>query len=222
MKNKIYNYLIQLENELSNSSSTSNEVNIQSNINDIKSRLKIKLKTGKCSNLLINQLAIHQKNIGEVFGKKKEFYDSSKILDLIGKIESNEVIGKTFSGSILSGYMHIHHNSVGTMGSSLVRNIREYWFTRTGQLKNDRKNEFEKLTDNYGENNVDILLNNLLISTINNKKLNGEWIIYKIQNDIKYYLCLATHTEGLNRKHTDEVIYNEKISKCFTEFPALK
>ena len=36
----------------------------------------------------------------------------------------------------------------------------------------------------------------------------------KVVNGINYYLCLASHREGINRTESDENIFNSKISKC--------
>lgn len=55
-----------------------------------------------------------------------------------------------------------------------------------------------------------------------NRKLKGEWLIYKIVNNKKYYLCLASHREGVNRIESDKNIFKNKISKCLLEFPKLK
>ncbi len=49
-------------------------------IRDIQERLKIKLKTGRCSNILVQQLAKHRCNLGEPFGKKSRILQRFRTL----------------------------------------------------------------------------------------------------------------------------------------------
>ena len=92
--------------------------------NDVIERLKIKLKTGVCSELLIEQFARQKANLGERFGDKIEFYNVSEILNLIEKIEDDELVGNPFNKLPLKGCLHIHHNAYSAFGSSIVRNSR--------------------------------------------------------------------------------------------------
>jgi hypothetical protein len=48
------------------------------------------------------------------------------------------------------------------------------------------------------------------------KKTTGEWLIYAIHENTKYYLCLAKHSDG------DDVIRKKINSSCIYEFPFLK
>jgi hypothetical protein len=57
---------------------------------------------------------------------------------------------------------------------------------------------------------------------ISKNELNGEWLIYKFINGRNYYLCLASHREGINRIGSDRNIFTSKIAKCIEEFPEVK
>lgn len=183
-------------------------------ISDVEQRLDIKLVTGKCSNVLINQLARHYCMLGELFKDKVEFYNSSEILNLIEYLEKDKQAGTTFNRSVLKGYMHIHHGAFATFGYSLVRNVKEYWFNKNKKIKRERTSEYQSIVSLYPENIVAIA-NMMHQTAILNKNLRGEWLIYKIVDNRKYYLCLATHNEG------DEKIFNDKIRKCVEQFPEL-
>jgi len=188
---------------------------------DTEERLKIKLKTGHCSKLLIEQLSIHRANYGEKFGDKIEFYNTSEILDLIENIENDKLNGLPFTGEKLSGYLHIHHSTYASIGYSVVRNVKEYWFKK-GEIRKKRIIDFEKIVNKYGKDNISPIAITMHQKAISNKELKGEWLIYKKYNGKNYYLCLASHREGRNRIDSDANIFNNKISKCLTEFVELK
>ena len=183
-------------------------------ITDTKERLKIKLKTGQCSKFLIEQLSIHRANYGEIFGNKVEYYNTSTILDLIENIENNNVNGREFGRNILKGYLHIHHSPFASIGYSIVRNVKEYWFSN-GKLKPNRIRDFEIIVKKYGIDKIDAIGRMMHQKAIGEKNLNGEWLIYKNLNGKNYYLCLATHKEG------DKSIFTNKILKGLEEFPEL-
>jgi hypothetical protein len=189
---------------------------------DIKERLKVKLKTGVCSEFLINQLTLHKANLGEKYGDKIEFYNVSEILNLIENIEDNKMAGKKFTGQFLMDYFHIHHNACEGFGSSLVRNVKEYWFKNNGKIHPYRIEEFEGILNNKSNDKLSIIARVMHDRAVFNRNLRGEWLIYRIIDNKKYYLCLALHREGINKIETDENIFFNKISKFILEFPELK
>jgi hypothetical protein len=192
-------------------------------INDTKERLKIKLsKGGIYSELLIEQISLHRANYGERFGDKIEYFNASEILDLIEKIEHKKIIGTAFSDKPLKGYLHIHHNTYSSLGYSIVRNIKEFWFNRHGEIKNDRIKDFEEIIKKYETQKFSEIAIEMHQKAMTKKELKGEWLIYKVIDGINYYLCLASHREGINRTESDENIFNSKIAKCIIEFPELK
>jgi hypothetical protein len=190
-------------------------------INDIIERLNVKLKTGVCSEFLINQLVLHKANKGEKYGDKIEFYNVSEILNLIEKIENNEIVGLPYNNEPLKGYLHIHHNAYAGYGSSLVRNVKEYWFSRNGVIHPKKIEEFGKIVKQHSNGKLSTVAIIMHQKAVYNRKLKGEWLIYKIANNKKYYLCLASHREGVNRIESDKNIFKNKISKCLLEFREL-
>ncbi|MDD2674216.1 MAG: hypothetical protein PHF81_04995 [Flavobacterium sp.] len=202
----------------------------ENSILDIKNRLLVKLKSnGKCSELLINQLARHQCGLGEIFAiyenKKsrdkiyfKEFYQSPEILNIIENLElypKENIFDSNNSPFKGKGISKIHHGSFSNKGDSLVINVKNYWFNKNGQLKEYKKTEFDEIYNKYISNSIISFIQAMHDKAIHSKKLTGEWLIYKRHNNINYYLCLAKHNEG------DQEIYDNKILKCFQEFPEL-
>jgi hypothetical protein len=191
----------------------------QNSLQDIENRLKVKLNSGNCSDVLNQQLARHKCNLGERFGDKVEFYNSSEILDIIESIELGKINGEPFNRhEELKDYLHAHHSSYSSLGYSIVRNIKEFWFKRK-KIKNELKDEFQQILSKYDQNNIAAIMNTMHTKAIGEKskngELKGEWLIYRQYNGCNYYLCLATHKEG------DPNIYKHKIIPCITEFPEL-
>jgi len=189
---------------------------------DIIERLKVKLKTGVCSEFLINQFTLHKADLGEKYGDKIEFYNVSEILDLIEKIEEDKLVGLSYNREPLKGYLHIHHNACAGPGASLVKNIKEYWFDRNGKIHPYKEKEFEEILNQYSNEKLSTVIIAIHQKAVLNRNLRGEWLIYRIVDNKKYYLCLAAHREGIDRVKSDKNIYSNKISKCFLEFPELK
>ena len=64
---------------------------------------------------------------------------------MIEKIENDELMGLPYNKEPLKKYLHIHHNAYAGFGASLVRNIKEYWFSRNGIIHTHRIEDFENL-----------------------------------------------------------------------------
>lgn len=207
-----------------------NNEKIESSILDIKNRLNVKLNNnGKCSEFLINQLAMHQCGLGELFLIKEnkddidiistiEFYQSSEILNLIENLEisaEENLFNRKNSPFEGKGISKTHHGAFNTLGASLIINVRNYWFKKNGQLQKDKESEFDEIHNKYNLGTITSIQHAMHQKAIHSKQLTGEWLIYKRYNDINYYLCLAKHNEG------DQEIYDSKILKCFQEFPEL-
>lgn len=188
---------------------------------DIKERLKIKLVSGICTSLLIEQLSFHKANYGEKFGDKVEFFNSSEILELIERLENKKVHGLPFNNEPLKSYLHIHLSPYSSLGYSIVRNVREYWFNQKGEIKSSKIDDFEKILERHKDATLSAIAIQMHLKAIASKDLKGEWLIYKVSNGKNFYLCLASHREGKDRKESDRNIFNEKITKCLIEFPEL-
>jgi hypothetical protein len=223
----IYNHLSSQENSREITIEKTEEVFIENDkLNDCKKdtieRLKIKLRNGQCSQLLLEQLSLHRCNYGENFGNKIEFYDTSQILNLIELIELNKASGTKFTGDILKEYLHIHHSPYSSIGYSIVRNVKEYWYNRNQKIRKEKIEDFKQIIIEYANETIFTIAIKMHQIAISNKKLKGEWLIYKKHNEKNYYLCLASHREGINRTESDKNIFDHKISKCLIEFPELK
>jgi len=152
-------------------------------------------------------------HLGERFGEKIEFYNSSAILDRIELLEANKVECEPFERNDLKGFYKTHHGIYASFGYSVVMNIRQYWYKKD-QIRSERKGEFDQIVSEYKEN-VSAILNTMHSHALAYRDLKGEWIILAQKNGIKYYLCLAAHKEG------DPVIYETKLKRCLAEFPEL-
>ncbi|OXG07837.1 hypothetical protein BC749_12017 [Flavobacterium araucananum] len=222
----IFNHLSEHENQRNITLEKTELIEIDNGLlssceNDIRERLKIKLSKGFCSKILIEQLSFHKANYGEKFGDKVEYFNTPEILNLIENLENKKIIGLPFTGELLKPYLHIHLSPFSSLGYSLVRNIKEFWFKK-GTIRNEKSNEFEEIVKKYNVENLSAIANEMHQKAISNKDLKGEWLIYRTENDINYYLCLASHREGKDRKESDENIFKMKIEKCLTEFTQLK
>ncbi len=185
---------------------------------DTEERLRCKLVNGKCSRLLIEQIARHRLNIGEKFADRIEFYNASEILDTIEGLENDNVRHDPFERTAeLIGYSKTHHGAFSSIGYSVVRNVRNFWFKHgtSGEIRPEREEEFQEIISEYESNGISAIASAMHSKAMGTRDLKGEWIIFKESNSIKYYLCLASHKEG------DLNIFNQKIKKCQIEFPDL-
>lgn len=178
-------------------------------VEDVRSRLKVKLRSGICSSYLIIQIARHYCNIGERFANKIEFYHGSTILDTIEQMELGKLKGTAFSKSELLNGLYKQHHSQLSQGASIARNIS------MGLSEKDIE-----LSRQQTENTIGFL--NKIHSDIIGKrkksgKLTGEWIVFAKIHRVNYYLCLATHQEG---EQDGEILFN-KLASTFDEFPVL-
>ena len=215
----IYQHLIEQEDRrlIHSDKCEENEIeraNLDEAILDTKNRLSVKLSQGKCSQLLLEQIARHRLNIGEKFNERIEFYNASEILDILELLESDNVNYTDFTGEILIGYSKTHHGTYSGNGYSIVRNIKEYWFKK-GNIRNEHQNEFQQIRSDYEHHGISAILNMMHSRAMGKKELKGEWIVFKKHDGRKYYLCLASHYED------DKTIFEDKLMKCLTEFPEL-
>ncbi len=198
-------------------------------INDVSEILKIKLKNGLCSNLLIGQIAVHRKGFYEKFGSKLQNYHGSAILETIEALENGYKANiRSFKHKPLEGLYHVHHNS----NTFLSKNILNYWQSLIKgkdeiEYQNERLKEIfltlekKHSTEIAEEKSKFVLLNEILTkaSFRDFSDRTGEWIIFATIERRNYYLCLATHGEA--KELGDDIIYN-RISNCFEEFPNVK
>jgi hypothetical protein len=182
----------------------------QAAIEDVRSRLRVKLSTGFCSSFLIGQIARHYCGIGERFGDAIEFYHGPTILDTIELMENGKLNGREFTKSRLIGGLYKEHHSALSQASFITKNIG-----------NGLNEEVIPVAQERSGGSLFGLLNTLHSDIIARKKkagkLTGEWIVFAKIGDVKCYLCLATHSEGEGQ---GEIIY-DKITPALEEFPVL-
>lgn len=179
-------------------------------LEDVCSRLKVKLSTGFCSSILWGQIARHYCGIGERFGDKIEFYHGSTILDTIELIETGKLQGEQFAKSRLIGRVYKTHHSALSQAHSITKNIFNGLSDKVIQSAKQRAG-----------GNLPALLNTIHSDIIGKKKrtgrLTGEWIVFARVGSVNYYLCLATHEEG----HGEAVEIYNRLKPSFEEFPEL-
>jgi hypothetical protein len=195
-------------------------------IDDIKKRLNVKLKSGKVSAVLLEQIARHKLNIYEKFGNEIHLYHFQTILDTIESVENDlKVNVRPFNRNFLAGLKHVHHNS----STFIAQNLCNHWKSKVGD-KNEMEFQNELLgkiftqldpelsSEAASKRALTVLLTQLLTESKFRKpqKQTGEWIVYGQKDGINYYLCLATHNEA--EDFTDKIIY-DRLTPCFIEFP---
>jgi hypothetical protein len=86
--------------------------NLDTSIEVVRGWLSIKLKTGKCSRVLIDQIALHNLSLGETYMGMRYYYQPFDIYSAIEALEEGKGIeAKPFrKRSRLHGLLHVHHN----------------------------------------------------------------------------------------------------------------
>jgi len=195
---------------------------------DVRKRLNVKMTTGKYSEVLIQQLARHSLSMYEKFGNEIHCYHMQTILNIIEAIEHGKTVNiRNFNKPLLLGLKHAHHNS----NTFVVQNIHNTWREKIkgndeiNYQNNLLKEIYFKLLIDYSEQEasdrmLSVLLTKLMYESKfkNSTKQTGEWIVFQEKNNIKYYLCLATHHEA--KEFSDQVIV-DRIKTCYKEFPEL-
>lgn len=205
------------------------EIKIQDSINEVKEDLSYKLPSAKISNILLKQLAIHRINGYEKYAGEFHQYHYPTLIETL-RLHNNggAVNERSFKGSKLKHFKHIHHNS----NTFVVKNLENYW-----KLKYRGKNEIEYQNELLNERFKELLtklpeeearkkvLSVFLIELMNesqNRNFNnktGEWIIFTVINGSNVYLCLATHEE--TKLYSDEIVL-ERIRPCLSDYPILE
>jgi len=170
---------------------------------------EIKLNTGRCSEVLRNQLAEHMRHRTQsVFAVYEE----------IGQMEGSDPPRRTgtkeaepLTRELLIGLMHKHYK-VSSL-TSFAQNQRNHWGRKENKSKlTEIVNEF--LQDGHSGK----LAHELVLGAHTGRhcasKMTGEWIVYAVIDGVNYYLTLATHGE-------DNPV-RERVQSCFAEFPELQ
>jgi len=151
-------------------------------------------------------------NIGAVMHELKH---------LEGKTPESKTKAPTeFKRTPLKGLWHKHYYDTSIPG--LVHNIKNalnnysipYFEEKILEAKESGEERFMSAED------ISLIVNDVVTGNLQRRsednKITGEWFIYAIQDNVKYYLCLAKHDDG------DDSIRKKIDSSCIYEFPFLK
>jgi hypothetical protein len=168
--------------------------------------LSLKVRTGRCSQLLIAQIAVHTIS---------RTADMHSICDQIGHLEnpSGAAFGtkpaQQFKNLPLKGLWHQHWFEARFMARNLMNDAHSEAARRIFQDMADAPNR--------GDNPVRYV-HELVIGgyerRFGNDKMTGEWIVYAKVDDVNYYLTLGTHAEG------DGNVF-ERVKLCSGDFPGV-
>ena len=166
--------------------------------------LGIKLATGRCSQLLRRQLAVHA---------ARRCYDVHNILDEIARLEGLQSRAAPTKPAepynrnpLFKGLWHKHHFQPRFLFANLKLETKRIPFPESTEEFNqnpDWKRLVYKLVFGAFENRT------------RRAALTGEWIVFAPLNGINYYLTLANHSTG------DERVY-ARAKSCLSEFPELQ
>lgn len=134
--------------------------------------------------------------------------------------ESHTKEQSEFKRPPLKGLWHKHYMDVSISG--LAQNVKNalnnysipYFEQRIIDAKKSGEEQYVTAED------VHHIVNDLVTGNLQRRreeqKTTGEWLIYAIHENTKYYLCLAKHSDS------DDDIRNKINSSCILEFPFLR
>lgn len=167
---------------------------------------EVKLRTGKCSRLLRDQLAE---------GMRRRIINVFAVYDEIGQMEGSDPPRPTGTKPAaplkreLRGLMHKHYK-VSSL-ASFALNQQNHWRRKDNQVRGDKIiNEF--LRDGHAGKLAHELVLGAHTERHAAKQMTGEWIVYVYVAGVNYYLTLATHKEP-------DAEVKERVRTCFAEFP---
>lgn len=168
----------------------------------------VKLKTGKCSVLLRNEIAE---------GMRQRMISAFAIYDEIGQIEGSDPPRRNGTKPAeplkyeLSGLMHKHYKTSSM--PDFMLNIENHWKKHSSGAEHHRiESEFQR-DGHAGKAAHDMVLGGYQARHAA-AQMTGEWIVYAKIGGVNYYLTLATHKEPKSD-------IRERVRRCFAEFPEL-
>lgn len=169
---------------------------------------EVKLRTGKCSRLLRDQLAE---------GMRCRTINVFAVYDEIGQMEGSDPPRHTGTKPAkrlnrkLQGLMHKHYK-VSSLGSFAL-NQKNHWLRKDSQTKLDEVvNEFCR--DGHAGRLTHALVLGAHEARHVANQMTGEWIVYAQVAGVNYYLTLATHKEP-------DAVIEARVRTCCAEFPAV-
>ncbi len=176
---------------------------------DIDGWLEVKLATGRCSEVLRNELAE---------GLRRRTIDVFVVYDEIGQLEGSDPLRPTGTKPAapmrkpLHGLMHKHYKASSM--ASFALNQRNHW------LRPENQARLTAITTEFGQHgHVRKMLHEIVFGAHEGRhsahQMTGEWIVYAVVGGVNYYLTLATHTEP-------KPAVRARVQSCFAEFPEVR
>ena len=152
------------------------------------------------SRLICEQLA---------FGIKSRTLNSFEVTDVIQALEGHRTRGhvevRAFNHPPLKGLLHAHFLQAAFIPTNIANEMK----TSRGKALIDSVFKDKKLSD---EEKLKLSAHQatfgMFDSRAANNALTGEWIIYAEHQGRRYYLAIASHSEG------DTIIYNRMMERC--------
>jgi hypothetical protein len=171
---------------------------------------EVKLKTGKCSELIRNKIAE---------GMRQRTLSAFAVYDEIGQMEQSDPPRPTgtkpampLTGELLSGLMHKHYKTASL--PDFILNIENHWKWRGNRAERERIENEVRQGGHIGKAVHEIVLDGYQ-ARHGADQMTGEWIVYAVVSGVNYYLTLATHKE-------EDSVVRERVRSCFAEFPELQ
>jgi hypothetical protein len=180
---------------------------------DVRRWLSLKMVTGRCSSVLVQQLAAclvtrtaHVHRIYDVLGQ----------LDRFGRVPgTKDATQFTHSASPLRGLWHQHWFEPQFLRQNLIVDLRS---EKVAPLLTDMADAINR-GDDISRFAYDLVIGRFWAR---NKacEMTGEWIIFAKVESINCFLTLACHREGKNRREGEYRIF-ERVRQCELEFPEI-
>ena len=197
---------------------------LQESANDVREWLKIKLRTGKCSQLVVTQIARHNLSLGEKFDGHTFYFQPYEIYSEIESLETGSSRGRAFSQG-LAGLYHTHHSRTVFITKNLLRQwkarVQTSGLSEREYLMNQIKATLPELTarglsqSEAVQRVLPTIAYKELMDSVGSPTKTGEWLIYAISENTNYYLTLAYHKEPVPDIWA-------RVEQCLTDFPFLK
>jgi len=169
---------------------------------------EVKLKTGKCSGLLRNEIAE---------GMRQRTISAFAVYDEIGQMEGSDPPRRTGTTPAeplkheLNGLMHKHYKTSSL--PDFKKNITNHWKDKNNKIEHRRIQSELRRDGHAGKAAHEIVLGGYQARHCANE-MTGEWIVYAEIGGVNYYLTLAAHKEPNSA-------VKERVRSCFAEFPDL-
>ena len=170
-------------------------------LRDIQVRLNRILKTGHCTVGLVVDLA---RSAAKDTLDLEPIFDEIRVLEDPGQYPTRTKGIKQFRNPPLKGLSYTHYfNTI-----FLLQNIKNEFDTNSFDMSIFPERENCEL----GPSDIRALVDKVVVKNFEQRstegRLTGEWIIFEVTPHGNYYLTLAEHREGQNRRDGDQIIFD--------------